>query len=208
MKTILCYGDSNTWGAVPGVLTRHPYEVRWTGVLANALGADYRILEDGINGRRTVWDDPENLCRNGLAGLGYSLYHAKPLDLVILMLGTNDLHHTDAAGYYEGLSMLAKRILKANENYPGTSKVFPGGAKLLLISPIEMHPDSPAYAESCKFAAYTEKLADVLQIPWLNAAVYAKPSPEDLCHMDAENHQRLGMAIADKVKTIFSLQDG
>lgn len=203
MKTILCYGDSNTWGAVPGTLTRHPIDVRWTGVLANELGAEYRIIEDGINGRSTVWDDPGNMCRNGLAGLGYSLYRAKPLDLVILMLGTNDLNYTDAAGYYEGISMLAKRILRANEHYPGTSNVFPGEVKLLLVSPIELHPDAPKYAESRKFAALTEQLAHQLQVPWLDAAVYAKPSPVDLCHMDAQEHAQLGRAIAEKVKTIL-----
>ena len=203
MKTILCYGDSNTWGAVPGTLTRHPVDVRWTGVLANALGADYRIIDDGINGRSTVWDDPGNMCRNGLAGLGYSLYRAKPLDLVILMLGTNDLNYTDADGYYEGISMLAKRILRANEHYPGTSDVFPGEVKLLLVSPIELHPDAPKYAESRKFAALTEQLAQQLQIPWMDAAAYAKPSPVDLCHMDAQSHLNLGKAIAEKVKTML-----
>ena len=113
MKNILCYGDSNTWGCKPGVLTRLPANVRWTGVLAEMLGDDYRVIEDGINGRSTAWDDPSNLCRNGISGLGYSLYRSKPLDLVIVMLGTNDLNHTDAEGYYHGIKLLAKQILNA-----------------------------------------------------------------------------------------------
>ena len=200
MKNILCYGDSNTWGAIPGTLARHPWEVRWTGVMARELGEDYHVIEDGINGRCTVWDDPENQCRNGLSGLGYSLYRAKPLDLVILMLGTNDLNYTDARGYYEGISMLAKRILMADSCYPGTSKVFRDGPELLLISPIHLHQSMPKYEESLKFAEYTGRLAQQLQLPWLNGAEFGMPSAVDGCHMDAESHMALGKAIADKVK--------
>ena len=85
MKNILCYGDSNTWGCIPGVLKRHDAQTRWTGIAAKELGADYNIIDDGINGRSTVWNDPANQCRNGLEGLGYALYRAKPLDLVVVM---------------------------------------------------------------------------------------------------------------------------
>ncbi len=203
MKNILCYGDSNTWGAIPGTLARHPQDVRWTGVMAKELGQNYHVIEDGINGRRTIWDDPQNLCRNGLDSLGYALYRAKPLDLVILMLGTNDLNHTDAEGYYEGISVVAKRILLANECYPGTSDVFPEKTGLLLVSPIELCSHMQKYEESVKFAVYTERLAGELGIPWLNAAEFAKPSEADGCHMDAESHLKLGKAIAAKVKEIM-----
>ncbi len=202
MKNILCYGDSNTWGAIPGTLARHPWDVRWPGVMAKELGEDFHVIEDGISGRRTVWDDPENQCRNGLSALGYSLYRAKPLDLVILMLGTNDLNHTDAKGYYEGISMIAKRILMANDCYPGTSKVFKDRPELLLVSPIHLHPSMSKYEESLKFAECTSRLAEELQIPWLNAAAFAVPSAVDGCHMEAASHIALGKAIADKVKSI------
>ena len=203
MKNILCYGDSNTWGCNPGVLTRHPADVRWTGVVQKLLGSEYNIIENGINGRSTVWDDPANQCRNGLSGLGYALYSAKPLDLVVLMLGTNDLNYTDAEGYYLGIKMLAQRILKANASFPGTSEVFPDKTRLLLVSPILVTENMPSYPESCKFAEYTEKVANELGVPWLNAAEYAQPSPLDGCHMDEENHQQLGIALAVKIKTIL-----
>jgi len=203
MKNILCYGDSNTWGCKPGVLTRHPSDVRWTGVVRKLLGSDYNIIENGINGRTTIWDDPANQCRNGLSGLGYALYCAKPLDLLVLMLGTNDLHYTDAEGYYQGIKLLAQRILKANTNFPGTSEVFPDKTRLLLVSPILMTEDRPSYPESCKFATYTEKVANELGVPWINAAEFAQPSPLDGCHMDEENHRQLGIALAVKIKTII-----
>lgn len=203
MKNILCYGDSNTWGCIPGVLKRFDAQVRWTGVAAKELGSGYNIMEDGINGRSTVWNDPANQCRNGLEGLGYGLYRAKPLDLVVLMLGTNDLNYTDAEGFYEGLRMLAKRILGANEAFPGTSDVFMSEPRLLLVSPIALHPTMKKYSESLKFAHYTEKLAEELHVSWMDAAAFAEASELDGCHMDAENHALLGKAIAQKIKDML-----
>lgn len=203
MKNILCYGDSNTWGCKPGVLTRHPADVRWTGVVQKLLGPTYNIIENGINGRSTVWDDPANPCRNGLFGLGYALYSAKPLDLVVLMLGTNDLNYTNAEGYALGIKLLAQRILKANTSFPGTSEIFPDKPRLLLVSPIHVTQDRPSYPESCKLAGYTEQVATGLGIPWLDASAYAKPSPLDGCHMEAEQHLALGQAIYEKIKEIL-----
>ena len=98
MKRILCYGDSNTWGFIPGTGERYPADVRWPGVLAALLGRGVHVVENGINGRTTAIDDPGYPCRNGKEGLGYALLAEKPFDLVILMLGTNDLKLTDAAG--------------------------------------------------------------------------------------------------------------
>lgn len=195
MKTILCYGDSNTWGCVPGVLSRHPYEVRWTSVLSRLLGDGYDVIADGINGRTTMWDDPANPCRNGLAGLGYSLYRAKPLDLVIVMLGTNDTHYTDDAGYQDGLFVLADRIMKANACFPGTSPIFPNEPKLLLISPIARGQRG--------FPEMTAQVAQKLGAYWMDASLFAEPSPADGCHMDEANHLSLGQAVYQKVKEIL-----
>ncbi len=198
-KNILCYGDSNTWGCTPGVLTRLPEDVRWTGVVSKILGPEYRIIEDGINGRSTIYDDPQNQCRNGLAGLGYSLYRAKPLDLAVVMLGTNDLNYTDPEGYRLGITVIGKRILGANAFYPGTSKVFPDGPKLLLVSPILLYPGAASYKASLRLAEMTEAAAKELGIPWFDAASVGEPSPLDLCHMDAESHKKLGEALAAEI---------
>ena len=96
MKTILCYGDSNTWGAKPilklGSPDRYQYEVRWTTVLQNQLGNDYHIIAEGLNGRTSTFDDPiEGAHKNGKRYLFPCLETHAPLDLVIIMLGTNDL---------------------------------------------------------------------------------------------------------------------
>ena len=91
MKTILCYGDSNTWGYDPSSQQRFGPEERWTGVLQKELGMEYRIIEEGLNGRTTVWDDPIEGFKNGMSYLIPCIESHKPFDLITIMLGTNDL---------------------------------------------------------------------------------------------------------------------
>ena len=215
MKTVLCYGDSHTWGYVPnsGGL-RFDENTRWTGVLSRELGEEYRVLEDGIPGRTTVWNNPmQEEYRCGLDALGYSLHSARPIDMVVLMLGSNDLNFTDAFGMYKGLRMVVRRILNAEAFYPGVEKVFRNGPKLLLVSPILMDPEvavkrpeihlSGGYPDICKFSAYTHRLAEEMGVAWMDAAEFAHPDPQDCLHMDAQNHLALGKAIADKVRALL-----
>ena len=202
MKNILCFGDSNTWGCVPGVLSRFPYDKRWTGLLAQALGPEYHVLEDGIKGRTAAVDDPHYPFRNGLSSLGYSLLSASPIDLMIVMLGTNDIEYVGAEGYYHGIKVLGEQILRANTLLACTSPIFTE-PRLLLVSPIEETPSMPYYEESKKLAYYTEKAAKELGVPWLDAARYAKPSEVDGCHMDEVGHAALAVAIEKAIKEIF-----
>ena len=88
---VLCYGDSNTWGYIPVTGGRYAPTVRWTGVMAEQLGPQFSAIEEGQSGRTTVWDDPLEGDKNGLRYLPACLESHMPLDLVILMLGTNDL---------------------------------------------------------------------------------------------------------------------
>ena len=95
MKTILCYGDSNTWGCIPLTGAHPPRRYgpaqRWPGVLRRELGNGFWIVEEGLNGRTTVWDDPLEPFRSGKELLVPCLLTHQPIDLVIVMLGTNDL---------------------------------------------------------------------------------------------------------------------
>ena len=104
MKRILCYGDSNTWGNIPADGRRYPADVRWTGVAAKLLGDGYSIIEEGLNGRTTSFDDYYVDCRNGRKGLGYALCAHAPIDLIVVSLGTNDLKYTGAVGSYKAVS--------------------------------------------------------------------------------------------------------
>ena len=94
MKTVLCYGDSNTWGYDAATEGRYPYDKRWTTVLARELGSEYLVIPEGLNGRTTVWPDPiEGEYKSGKSTLLAILESHYPIDLVVLMLGTNDLKH-------------------------------------------------------------------------------------------------------------------
>jgi lysophospholipase L1-like esterase len=111
MKTIVCYGDSNTWGQDGLTKTRYPMDVRWTGVLRNELGADYWVIEEGLCGRTTVWDDPiEGEWKNGLRYLMPCLESQAPIDLVVLMLGTNDLKNRYAVSAFDIANGLGKEL--------------------------------------------------------------------------------------------------
>ena len=92
-KTILCYGDSNTWGYISSTGGRYPESVRWTGVMARELGTDYQVVEAGLNGRTTVFDDPVAPGRNGYEFLHVTMASAAPLDAMIIWLGANDSGH-------------------------------------------------------------------------------------------------------------------
>src|SRR5215217_6037211 len=116
MKTIVCYGDSNTWGSDPVTRGRFAPDVRWTGVLLQELGAGYRVIEEGLGGRTTIVDDPISPFRNGRDYLIPCLESHRPFDLVTIMLGTNDLKHrfngsaSDIAESAALLAAMARRL--------------------------------------------------------------------------------------------------
>ena len=117
MKTILCYGDSNTYGLKSDLVSRYPRNVRWTGILQEKLGSEYYVIEEGLGGRTTVWDDPVEDYKNGKKYLLPCLDSHKPLDLVIIMLGTNDLKSRFSVTPFDiGASMenLVKTIIKSD----------------------------------------------------------------------------------------------
>jgi lysophospholipase L1-like esterase len=137
MKSIVCFGDSNTWGYIPATGKRYPKEIRWTNILQQELGNEYEIIEEGLNGRTTVWDDPidadYDANRNGKAYLGACIKSHFPLDLIIIMLGTNDLkvrYSVTAEDIAKSAGRLAKMV---NESDCGIDGKPP---KVLLVSPV------------------------------------------------------------------------
>lgn len=212
MKTVLCFGDSNTWGYDPDASAaspfplRHAPNVRWTGVLARALGAEWRVIEEGQNGRTTVFPDPTNPHRIGRDYLPATLESHKPLDVVVLMLGTNDLKavfSAPAGQIAEAVSVLAKIILTSDTG-PGA-----GAPQLLLVAPPAIGsfahlPDleekfAGAEAKARRFAELYRRAAETLGCGFLNAQEYTCPSPADGLHLAAASHGALGAAIAAEV---------
>ena len=223
-KRILCYGDSNTWGYMPGTGQRYDSHTRWTGVLQGLLGDGYCVIEAGLNGRTTVFDSPFDDYLNGKEGLGYALLQASPVDLVVIMLGTNDLKYTNGAGAARGVGTLISQI-RTIENRVASSfymvdtpqrKQENSPAKILIISPIIVHqdilnlsprtvfPEEKRHEKSLEFAAAYKNVALQAGAWFLDAATVARPSDTDGIHMTQEGHRELGCAVAAKICEIFT----
>lgn len=214
MKRILCFGDSNTWGYDPAHNDRYGSDQRWTGVCAQLLGTEYQILEDGINGRTSVFQDPNVDCRCGKDALGYALMAQKPLDGVILSLGTNDLKYTDARGSARGMEEILRRIVNANQIYESyTGLIFKEKPYILLVSPVLIREEirqripedllANRAEESRNFARNFERIARKWSVDYLNAADFAEASLLDCVHMTPQSHAKLGSAVAAKVREHF-----
>lgn len=208
MKNILCYGDSNTWGYIPGGRGRYAHDVRWTGVAAAMLGDDYRIIEEGLNGRTTVFDVPFDPVLNGKKHFMCSLMSHAPLDLVIIMLGTNDLMYGHTAWEASrGCVSLIKTALNSALQFAAAKPEVLLLAPILIGKNIADIDQSPlalsGRAESKKFAALYEAAALRFGAGFLDAAKYAEPSCIDCEHMEADGHRRLGEAVAIKIREML-----
>ena len=214
MKHILCFGDSNTWGYIPGAGARYGEHIRWTGVLADELGADYRVHEDGLNARTTVFDSPYKPFLNGLKTLPGVLWAQKPLDLVIISLGTNDLKDHTANQAARGTGELIACAMNMDKLYPSSTPVFRHGPRILVVSPIAVGDDLPhidpddelagTHAESLKFPEKYAAICKEWNVEMLDAQTIAEPSPIDCVHMSPESHKALGQAIAAKVREMLA----
>lgn len=208
MLNILFYGDSNTWGYDPETSLRFPYENRWTTVCAKLLGEEYNCIPEGMNGRTTAFDDPMKGARNGLTGLDYALQAHKPLDLMVVMLGTNDLKYTDADGVAEGMEKLIRNILSADERFPLSSPVFTGPERrILLVSPVllgeHVGKKENDLEESRRLAELYREIAERCSLHFMDADSYAEASEMDGVHLGREGHESLGRAMAEQIRSIF-----
>ena len=207
MKRILCFGDSNTYGHNPKDCSR--LDKRWTRLIRPILGDDYEIIEEGLCGRTSVFSvDTNQPGWEGSTVIKPVLCTHKPFDLLIIMLGTNDLllgAHTDVDGSANGIETLINMARECIDS------------KILIISPIlidEAIADHPTFSElyggtracglSEQFAEKFKTVADKNGCEFMNAAEFAKASKLDGVHMDSENHAKLAAAIADKIKEIFA----
>jgi len=209
-KRVLCYGDSNTWGCMPGPGDRFPEDVRWTGILQQLLGETYVIIEEGHNGRTTVWDDP---IENRMSGLTYfypCVESQSPLDLIIIALGVNDLKPR--------FNCAPGSIADGLGRYFDTLKYVPLHGpvpQVLLVSPAYIHPEYRnnhliheiygdfAYERSRLLAPEYEAVARRYGAGFLDAALYAQADPLDGIHLDAPSHRKLAEAMAGKIREMI-----
>lgn len=208
MIDILCYGDSNTYGVDPHG-GRHPWPIRWPGRLQILLGPDYHIIEEGMCGRTTVYDDPLEPDRNGARALPLALSCHSPLDIVIIALGANDCKthfHATPVVIARGIERLCKIV----KTHMGPGQEQP--PKMIIISPAHvlegvengpyctLGPDSVTLSR--QLAPYYEKVAKEQGAVFFDAQTAAHASPLDCLHMDREAHLALADALVRVIKEL------
>jgi lysophospholipase L1-like esterase len=204
LQQILVYSDSLSWGIIPTTRRRLPFDARWPGVMEIALAETHhsvRVIEDCLNGRRTVWEDPFKPGRNGLTGLAQRIEISSPLALVMLMLGTNDfqsMHPHTAWHAAQGIATLVSAICQAPIE-PG----MPIPPILVIAPPPILIPRGPIAAKFTDAAGKAAGLADAyrnmaseLGCHFFDAGSVTSASTVDGIHLDADQHARLGGTLA------------
>lgn len=203
MKQVLCFGDSNTWGLIPGTNKRYTWGERWTSLLQERYGSEVRVIEEGLCGRTTVFEDELRDGRKGIDTLKVLLESHSPLDAVVIMLGTND-----CKSFYNAS---AKAIAKGVGRCIEAVKTLTPKTKILLISPISLgdrvylEEYDPEFSEksitvSKNLKKEYRKIADLEKIDFLAASDFAFPSEVDQEHLNVEGHIALADAIYNKLR--------
>lgn len=208
MKTILCFGDSNTWGYIPGTGQRYSYEKRWTGRLQSELGDNFRVIEEGLNGRTTVWDEPFRPGRNGRRFLKPILESHAPIDLLVIFLGTNDLKHFYNATAFD--SARGIQTLVSITRHSGTGPQGKDPAILVVVPPIIRQLSEVmqlqymgATQKSEQFAEAFLEICEFEGCFFLDTTQIIECSPVDGIHLEEDAHQILAGALENRVKDIL-----
>lgn len=212
MHQILIYADSLSWGIIPDTRSRLDFDQRWPGVLEKNLleaGVSVRIVEDCLNGRRTVWDDPYKPGRNGLEGLEQRIEINSPLSLVVVLLGTNDfqsMHYCNAWQSAQGLKALVSAIRRA--------PIEPGMPvpPIMLVAPPEIQrakgniaPNfEGAEEKAVGLSEAIEAVAEECGCHFFDAGQVTPTSKIDGVHLDKDQHYALGSALVKVIHPLVS----
>ncbi len=212
MATIVCYGDSNTWGAIPmpsrPEMARYAPADRWPGVLREKLGASHTVIEEGLNGRTTVHDDPvDGVHKNGRRFLPVVLETHAPIDLLVIMLGTNDLKLRFSVPPYDiadGAGVLVD-MARASANKPAAKP-----PAVLLVAPAPLveltwlaEMFTGGLEKSRRLGAEMRRVAEDRGVPFLDAGTVIRSSTVDGIHLDKAEQRKLGEAVAAMVPDIL-----
>ncbi len=205
---ILCYGDSNTWGQDPTKQgKRYPVTVRWPGLLQKKLGESYEVIEEGLIGRTTALDQDDREGKNGKTYLKPCLETHNPMDIVVLMLGTNDLKeqfHQSPQDIANNIGGLVQMIQEFGWNSDGNSP------KVILISPPYVDESVPGSQENYKGAEekskqltkYYQQVAEKYNSDFIDIAQYIKPSKSDGYHLDPDAHRKMSEVVEAKILSL------
>ena len=211
-RTVVCFGDSNTYGtpamAGPDDWGRFGPDERWPGILRGSLGSGYIIVEEGLPGRTTVHDDPiEGVDKNGLTALPMVLGSHRPIDLLIITLGTNDLKARFAVTAQDIAASVGVLVRHAQASPAGPDSTPP---KILVIVPAPIFETgfmtghfAGGAAKSQLFGrCYTDVMAR-LGVPVLDAGQIVQSDPLDGIHLSRDSHAALGRAVAQRVTELI-----
>ena len=208
-KTVMCFGDSNTWGCDPSGGARFDRSTRWPGVLQEVLGKGYHVIEEGLGGRTTVWDDPIEGSKNGSKHLGPLLQSHGPLDLLIIMLGTNDLKNRFSVSAFDVALSVERLVVEAGHFAESFVK---GVSEVLVICPPPFAPMAEVplrdmfvggEEKSHQLAAAFRQRCEEKDICLIDAGEVIESSPLDGIHLAASEHQKLAQAVALEVRKLI-----
>ena len=215
MKTILAYGDSLTFGANPTGGARHGYADRWPSTLEAGLDGKARVIAEGLGGRTTASDDwYANADRNGVRILPTLLESHSPLDLVIIMLGTNDLKPAICGSALEASFGMRRLVHVIRGHFAGKGEAVP---EILLVAPPLLcdsenedmmgHFGGIAHGleQSSQLAAHYARRAEELDTGFFDASTVADADPQDGVHLDAKNTRAIGEGLVPVVKSMLGL---
>lgn len=210
---ILAFGDSLTWGRIANRPERHGDEVRWPRVLEKALSGYATVIEEGLNGRRIALEDPLRPYRSGISLLPLFIECHAPLDLVILMLGTNDCQRLHSLSPYDVARSM--RALAQVAQRPPVEPGMPVPQVLIVSPPVARMPDDPEHEAAltmegapekmAQLAGYYRRIADEIGADFFDAAAVATVCGDDGIHLDAENTRAIGLALAPVVDGLLGL---
>ena len=214
MPTVVCFGDSNTHGADPVTLARFPREVRWPGVLRAELDGAAEVIEEGLNGRTTLWDDPFTDGRNGRPYLLPCLQSHAPVDVLVLMLGTNDLKTIFATagerdrGGRGGARGPRPGVRDRPRRWPATRAgggAAPARRDHRAVRGLGVRRGAGGQRQLPRLYRV---VAETQGVAFLDASVLVEGDPADGVHLDPAGHGILGRAVADAVREMLGLAAG
>lgn len=216
MKTILAYGDSLTFGANPQPGgPRHAYEDRWPSVLERGLGRKARVIAEGLGGRTTAFDDwTADADRNGARILPTLLASHAPLDMVIIMLGTNDLKPAVNGNALTASYGIRRLVQITRGHFAMLNELVP--EILIVAPPLVCDTDNAdmmghfggiahALSQASELAQHYARRAQEWNTGFFDASTVAQPDPRDGIHLDAANTRAIGEGLVPVVKSMLGL---
>ena len=205
--SVLCYGDSNTYGYDPYTGGRYPYEKRWTTLLGELLGERYEVIPEGLNGRTTAYDRPGAAWKNGMSSFTACLGTHKPVDFVIIMLGTNDCNAELGLSAEEiayGMETLVKTVGQEAPALQGYVPEIIVTAPAAIQGDIEQSPfadklTSGSVQTSVALGPLYREIAEMYGVKFADATDGIEVSP-DCEHLTEEGHRQIARLFYDVIR--------